>query len=135
MMRRRVKAPVSCQRLFHIGPSDEVLCVARVRTADGVPMLVERNYFLGHEYDFLESIDLTDCSLFALIKDRCDKVPELHEACTLEILGATAEMAPWLDVLVGEPLFKLAGDYFDSDGEPMFFGEQFIVGSRYLFTV
>lgn len=132
---RKVKPPVACQRLFGVSPSSDVLRVERVRTADDMPVLIEANFFSGPAFDFLLDTDLTDCSLFALIDERLGLVPELHESCTLEIYSASVEMAAALEVVAGEPLFCLAGDYYDQHGNPLFYGEQYIVGSRYLFAV
>lgn len=135
IMCRPVKAPITCQNIFNLCPSDDVLRVERVRTADGVPILVEINWFQLDSMGFLRDESLEDVSLFELIERRTGQIPMLHEPCTLEIVNASIEMAGELEVSAGEPLFCLAGRYFDGDGAPLFYGEQYIVGSRYSFTV
>lgn len=132
---RKTKPPVTCQRLFGVSPSADVLRVERVRTADDLPVLIETNFFSGPAFDFLLDLDLADCSLFGLIEERLGLVPELHESCTLEVYSASTEMAAAPEVVPGEPLFCLAGDYYDQYGNPLFYGEQYIVGSRYFFAV
>lgn len=135
MLCQKVKAPVMCQQLFGIPPSADVLHVERVRTADNVPILIESNFFHGSAFDFLCDVDLVDTSLFAYLEERLGLVPELHESCTLEVQSASPDLARELEVPLGEPLFCLAGKYYDQHGAPFFYGEQLIIGSRYTFTV
>lgn len=130
-----IKAPLACQSFFGIDPSSDVLRVERVRTSDGVPVLIESNYFYGSRFTFLSSMDLDDLSLFNLLEDRTGQKPRLRETCSIQVVGATVEMAERLRLSIGEPLFSLSGYYINEQGEPLFYGEQFIVGSRYSFTV
>lgn len=130
-----IKAPLTCQLFFGIGPACDVMRVERVRTADDVPILIEANYFRSCQFDSLKAINLEGLSIFDVLKERFELVPRLRETCSIEVVEASKEMAGKLEIGVGEPLFVLAGYYLSQHGEPLFYGEQFIVGSRYAFTV
>lgn len=135
LSRRRVKAPISCQALFGLSPSADVLRVVRLRTADATPILIEVNFYHGDRFDFLLDEDLDDTSIDLLVRERTGLRQVLHRSCSLEMVAASVEMASVLDVTAGEPLFRLMGDYYDTYGEPMLRGERYIVGSRYSFAV
>lgn len=116
-------------------PSDRLLRIDRVRTADGVPIMVEENLFPAGRYGFLADVDLEDASLYEVIRDRLGTEPMLKEPCQLDLERASFRLASMLGVPCGEPLFLYAGRYFDSEGRPMYLGRQHIVGSRFSFRI
>ena len=125
---------IAAERAF-FGDDSRLLLIERVRTADGVPIMVEENYLPVADYGFLEEANLENTSLFSLIFDRLQRKPCLNEPCTLDIEKASPTLAAHLDVPCGEPLFLFVGRYFDEDGRPMYLGKQHIVGSRYTFRI
>lgn len=132
----RVVAGLDAERAFFgFGAEGRLLCVERVRTADGVPIMVEENYFPYPAYKFLETADFANTSLFDAIRTGGHGEPELTEPCALDIELAGASLAPVLEVEVGEPLFCLFGRYYDQSGQAMYLGKQHIVGSRYTFRI
>lgn len=132
---RTIKAPLACQEFFGIDPASDVLRVERIRTSDGIPVLIEANCYHGAEFEFLAHMNLEDLSLFDLLEKRMGSKPILRESCSIAVVEATVEMANRLQIAPGEPLFSLCGRYFNEAGAPYFYGEQYIVGSRYSFTV
>lgn len=120
---------------FGFGNEGRLLRVVRIRTADRTPIMVEENYFPAEAYAFLRSADYEDTSLYDIILSNGHGEPMLTEPCDLDLEKASAELAPHLDVPVGEPLFCLEGRYYDTDGSPMYLGRQHIVGTRYTFRI
>lgn len=120
---------------FGFGPEGKLLRIERVRTADGVPIMVEENYFPYERYAFLEQEGHENTSLFAVIFAHLHMKPSLKEPCTLDIEKAPTTLAAHLEVPCGEPLFLYLGRYFDDNGEAMYLGKQHIVGSRYTFRI
>ena len=106
---------------FGVEPGCELIVVERVRAADGVPVMLEK--------------DLTDSSIFALVAEHSGRAPLKSDPCTVEIALADAQVAPLLEVPVGEPLFYMEAYFTDGDGRPLLLGRQKIVGSRYVFDI
>lgn len=109
--------------------------VKRVRTADGVPLMIEDNYFDPDRYGFLIEEELSDRSLFDLIEERTGLVPRNGDACVLSMERAYGEMSSLLEVPDNEPLFSVRGEYSDQYGHPMFIGIQHVVGKHYSFRL
>lgn len=136
LIARRVVAGLERERsFFGFGSEGRLLVVERVRTADGMPIMVEENLFPYERYRFLEEADLADVSLFDAVRAHGHSEPVLKEPCALDIEKAPVSYAGLLDVPEGEPLFCLMGRYFDTDGKAMYLGKQHIVGSRYTFRI
>lgn len=127
---------VDSERLFFgFGSEGRLLLVERVRTANGLPIMVEENLFPYDRYSFLMNEDLIDASLYDLVRRHGFTEPCLKEPCALELEKCPQDYAMLLEVPAGEPLFCLTGRYYDSEGYPMYFGKQHIVGSRYTFRI
>lgn len=120
---------------FGFGSEGRLLRLVRIRTADRTPIMIEENYFPVGTYGFLLDADYEDTSLYDIMVANGHGEPTLNEPCDLDLEKAPADMAPYLDVPAGEPLFCLAGRYFDTDGSPMYLGKQHIVGTRYTFRI
>lgn len=123
---------------FGVEPGCELIVVERVRTADGVPVMLENNAFVLADHPYLQTLadkDLTDDSIFALVAEHSGRAPLKSDPCTVEIALADAQTAPLLEVPVGEPLFYMEAFFTDADERPLLLGRQKIVGSRYVFDI
>lgn len=123
---------------FGVEPGCELIVVERVRTADGVPVMLENNTFVLADHPYLQTLadkDLTDNSIFALVAEHSGRAPLKSDPCTVEIALADAQTAPLLEVPVGEPLFYMEAYFTDAGGRPLLLGRQKIVGSRYVFDI
>lgn len=123
---------------FGVEPGCELIVVERVRTADGVPVMLENNAFVLADHPYLQTLadeDLTDNSIFALVAEHSGRAPLKSDPCTVEIALADAQAAPLLEVPVGEPLFYMEAYFTDEDERPLLLGRQKIVGSRYVFDI
>ena len=123
---------------FGVEPGCELIVVERVRTADGIPVMLENNAFVLGDHPYLQTLadeDLTDNSIFALVAEHSGRAPLKSDPCTVEIALADAQAAPLLEVPVGEPLFYMEAYFTDEDERPLLLGRQKIVGSRYVFDI
>lgn len=123
---------------FGVEPGCELIVVERVRTADGVPVMLENNAFVLADHPYLQTLadkDLADNSIFALVAEHSGRAPLKSDPCTVEIALADAQAAPLLEVPVGEPLFYMEAYFTDADERPLLLGRQKIVGSRYVFDI
>ena len=106
---------------FGVEPGCELIVVERVRTADGVPVMLENNAFVLADHPYLQTLadeDLTDNSIFALVAEHSGRAPLKSDPCTVEIALADAQAAPLLEVPVGEPLFYMEAYFTDEDERP-----------------
>ena len=123
---------------FGVEPGCELIVVERVRTADGVPVMLENNAFVLADHPYLQTLadeDLTDNSIFALVAEHSGRAPLKSDPCTVEIALADAQVAPLLEIPIGEPLFYMEAYFTDADERPLLLGRQKIVGSRYVFDI
>jgi len=123
---------------FGVEPGCELIVVERVRTADGIPVMLENNAFVLADHPYLQTLadkDLADNSIFALVAEHPGRAPLKSDPCTVEIALADAQVAPLLEVPVGEPLFYMEAYFTDAGGRPLLLGRQKIVGSRYVFDI
>ena len=84
---------------FGVEPGCELIVVERVRTADGVPVMLENNSFVLADHPYLQTLadeDLADNSIFALVAEHSGRAPLKSDPCTVEIALADAQAAPLL---------------------------------------
>ena len=71
--RKTVKADVELAAFFGVDEGADLLLVSRVRTADGVPVLFENNYYPEDGFEFLKDVCLSNCSIFEVVGERTGK--------------------------------------------------------------
>lgn len=114
---------------------DKLVLVSRIRTADGIPIMEENNYFPLSRYAFLLDADLENVSIFSYIEKHCGLVPARYTSSTIEIALCEAERAERLGISAGDPLFFEHVFFLDQNDEPFCLSNKFLVGSRYLFEI
>ena len=120
---------------FGVEPGCELIVVERVRTADGIPVMLENNIYVYEDNAYLSTAPLSNQSIFEFVRNRTGRTPAFTDPCTLEIACASPEVARLLAVPVGEPLFYMEAFFFDEQRRPFIIGRQRIVGSRYVFDI
>ena len=133
--RKVLPADAAEAQFFGVPVGSELICIERVRTADGIPVMLENNTYVYEDNAFLAKADLTDQSIFEVVRERTGRGPALTEPCTLEIACASPEVARLLSVPTGEPLFYMEAYFYDEQQRPFIIGRQRIVGSRYIFDI
>lgn len=122
------------ERFLELSEDDKILYIQRLRLADGEPVMLENNYYSWNRFQGLLAEDLTE-SVYGLLIYKYHVLPFGDAENTLEIVRANKEQAELLRVPVGEPLFFMNGGISEPDKTPIHFGRQYIVGSRYKFTI
>ena len=115
-------------QFFGVPVGTDLICVERVRTADGVPVMLENNIYVYEDNAYLSTAPLSNQSIFEFVRNRTGRTPAFTDPCTLEIACASPEVARLLAVPVGEPLFYMEAFFFDEQRRPFIIGRQRIVG-------
>lgn len=108
--------PVVADRL-HIFPAARVLVVERLRTANGVPMAVERSHLAAARFPQLKRHLLKHGSLYTALREEYGVEPgEAEERIQTGVASPTE--AALLQTDVGLPVLLMARHSFDTAGEP-----------------
>lgn len=113
-------------------PGDEVIYTQRLRHADGVPIMLENNYFPGDRFAFLLEEPL-DESLFDLLSGKYHIQVTSSRESYVDVVRANGAIAKQLQIPIGEPLFFLFTKNYDQNGRLVHMGKQYILGERYRF--
>lgn len=103
-------------QFFGVPVGTDLICVERVRTADGVPVMLENNIYVYEDNAYLSTASLSNQSIFEFVRNRTGRTPAFTDPCTLEIACASPEVARLLAVPVGEPLFYMEAFFSMSSG-------------------
>ena len=108
-----------------------VLETLRIRRADNVPVVLERNRF-SMAYAWLQDQDLSG-SLYTLLREYgVEPKLAIHD---VSLSFASAEEAQLLDVKEKTPLIRLHEVIYDQRGRPLHNSIQMIRGERFVFRI
>lgn len=113
-------------------PGEEVVFTQRLRYADGVPIMLENNYFPGERFAFLLDETL-DESLYDLLSKKYHIQVISSKESYVDVVRANGSIAKHLNAPLGEPLFFLFTKNYDQDDRLVHMGKQYILGERYRF--
>jgi GntR family transcriptional regulator len=130
-------ADAEARAFFGIAEKDDprLLTITRLRSADGIPIMIENNTVRLEGFESFLTRPLEDVSIFDEMEAVSGRRPESSGECLLDIVRATPETAEKLQAGAGEPLFRETVDFLDAAGAPLCRGLQYIVGSRYTFSI
>jgi GntR family transcriptional regulator len=114
-----------------LNAGDRVLEILRVRKADDVPVVLERNRF-SLAYAWLQDQDLTG-SLYSLLREYGVEPKLAVHDVSLRFAGE--EEARMLETETGKPLVCLHEVIYDQRGRPLHTNVQLIRGDRFVFTI
>ena len=80
-------------QFFGVPFGTDLICVERVRTADGVPVMLENNIYVYEDNAYLSTAPLSNQSIFEFVRNRTGRTPAFTDPCTLEIACASPEVA------------------------------------------
>lgn len=122
------------QRLLGLRRGERVLCLKRLRLADGTPMALEVNHLPLGRLPGLEELarEELEGSLYELLASRWGRRP-LSATQTLEAELAAPEVARLLQVRPGAPILRITRLTRDQDGIPLEFVRSYYRGDRYRF--
>jgi GntR family transcriptional regulator len=115
-----------------IDASQEVIDLERIRDLDGSPISVEYSCIAAAQVPGLETIDLTDCSLYQLLRERYDIVATRCDY-ELQAEGASPGVAAMLGVPVGAPVLVGYQSTFDQQERCFDVGKQIYRSDAYRF--
>ena len=128
---RETAADLTDRRELHLRDDDRVIETVRVRTADGEPVVLEKNHF-SMAFAWLEESDLTG-SLYGLLREYgVEPRQAIHD---ISMTYATPEQARLLNVETGTALLHLREVIYDQKGRPLHTSQQWIRGDRFVFRI
>lgn len=112
LMQEVIPSEDTLARVLHINPGDPALHLVRLRTADERPVAIQYAHLPLHICQGLENEQLTNVSLFAILKQKYSVYPAWTEA-VVEANAALPEEAALLSLKVGEPVLVVRGITFN----------------------
>ena len=103
-----ILAEGSLQSMLKLGPNEKVVHLVRLRLANEQPVALQSSYIPQKLIPGLEDQELTDKSLFAILREQYYIYPTWTEA-EMEALAATTEEADLLDIEPGDPVLVVRG--------------------------
>ena len=101
------------REFFKIPGEGEIMVVKRLRSVNGVPMVIEENH-LSVDYRGLVSK-----SLYEILQTKYKVVPSNKGRRSVRITFATPEIADYLELSPGTPVIESEMCVFDMNGEPV----------------
>jgi GntR family transcriptional regulator len=130
----RLKADSIIQKPLDLPETSMVVCLKRLRLADGQPVAIQQSYVPASICPTnLESYDWSKQSLFELL-DRNGHIPT-RAIETISAVNANREEATLLGLKTGAPLIYIERVTFDSKGMPMEFVKMWNRPDRYKCTI
>lgn len=128
---RETNAEAADLEELNLRDKDKVVETVRVRTADGTPVVLEKNHF-SMAYAYLENENLSG-SLYNILRDY--GVEPKQASHDISLAFATEAQAKLLDVEPGTPLMQLHEVVYDQKGRPLHNSLQLIRGDRFVFRI
>ncbi len=134
VLMRKVR-PATLDEAEHLGlaPTSPILELERLRKLDGNPICVDHSRLSAARVEAIVGLDLTDCSLYAALEDRCGIVPSRADY-SVHAEPASAQVAKWLGLEPGAPVLAGSETTYDQDDAPIAFGELRYRGDAYRFN-
>lgn len=133
LVRQITQASDDVARRLGIPSHSDVLYIKRVRKADGIPVMMENNYFDPARFEFLMEEDLSG-SLYHMLTARGIR-PVNPKTTLLSMKLADFELAREMRVAVGTPFFAIDTLICDQDDRPVHVGRQYCLGEAYTFSL
>ncbi len=116
---------------LNLREGDHVIETVRIRTADGLPVALEKNHF-SMAYSYLENENLGG-SLYNVLKEY--GVEPKQATHDISMTYATESQAKLLNAEPGIPLIRLREVVYDQKGRPLHNSLQLIRGDRFVFRI
>lgn len=116
-----------------ISEDSRIVILERIRTSDGVPVIIETCKFT-EDFAFLLGEDLESCSLYETIKRKKNLV-FTKSVKTLDIVYATSQEARFLGITKGYPLLRIEGVVEDATGSFRHLSKQLCIGDKFKLIV
>jgi GntR family transcriptional regulator len=118
---------------LNLNQGEEILRIKRLRYADGVPCVIEDNYF-PKEFSYLMSVNLNDISLYQYLREE-RHIDIVTGEMILKIVRADTGIAKLLQVTRNTPLLETWGVVYQGNGEVLHVCNQIGYGENFEFIV
>lgn len=119
-------------RRLGVSEEDKVIHVARLRSKDDTPFLIEHSYYPYPQYAVLLERNLSG-SIYAILKEELGMIPIRSEK-SIEIAYATAEQAQLLGINKGAAVFLMRTIVYDENDQPVHHNIVYLDGVTYRFN-
>lgn len=133
LLQQTEKAGKRLADILGISKGDEMLHIERLRSVDGVPVIIESDYFT-EEFRFLQSMDLEDKSLLQVIKEYGKRSIRSFQD-TMDIVKADQNQSELLGCELKHPLLRIYQNVYGTDGQLLYYNEQRILSDYYKYVV
>lgn len=113
--------------------TNKAVVLTRLRLVDGVPCIVEEDYF-PDGFDYLFDTDLTGQSVLKLVRDQRGLEPSIFTDRFL-VAHANSAHAKLLDCPVRHPLIKVVQTVSTASDNPIYVNYQYVMPERYVYVV
>lgn len=129
-----IKADECIAKRLNIQTGTDVLMCARLRLADGEPVVYSRDYLAPRLASEFLGVTDEETSLYAFIEETCHIRLGI---CLTELIPAVADerLSGMLNVPIGSPLMKLRADVNDVFGNPLIYANEYFRPDKFKFTV
>lgn len=117
------------QKLLHLKEDEQVILIERVRTADNVPVMLEKLYFPGHLKAIMVE-NLNDTSLYQILKEKYG-LHSGNSVMEISVCEATAEEAALLGIRTGRPCLLMEEIVYDQYGDAFHWTKSVLRGDKF----
>jgi GntR family transcriptional regulator len=127
------KADNSLAQKLGVNSGDNVLYISRLRTVNGEPMVIEKNYFPERFAELLNE-DLEANSLFGILQEKYG-ITVTKSSKEVEIARTTSEEGKLLNLTKNYPILLVKSVAYDQFDTPVYVGSQAINGERFTLKI
>jgi DNA-binding GntR family transcriptional regulator len=126
--------PPHVRNALRLKAGERTIKIDRLRSVDGEILLFVETYIPEHLCPALVDVDLSNCSLYGVLRDRYNLVVASGRR-TVEAVGAHAALARLLHIEKGAPLLKVESISYLADATPLEYYEAWHRGRRSKFEI
>ncbi len=127
-------ASAQISHALKVSSRQEVIEIKRVRLIDNVPMAIETSYLPVKRFAGLETMNLSEASLYAILEDLYNVKPYVAEQ-TIEASTASIFEQKHLNVASHISILQIEGTSFDQNHYPVEFFKSSFRGDRFKVSV
>lgn len=132
---KQTNPDAACADFLRLTQEDTVLLTERILSADHIPITYDTIYLNPADYPDFDPKNLEDGSLYRYLREGYGLTMADDCRSLISVTSASSQMANALHIPIEEPLMVLESFLKDTDGNPMLFVREFIVGSRYQLSI
>ncbi len=129
-----VKADSEMADKMDIREGEEVLCIERVRTADGTPVILVKDYILGISGGVKEYMEKYEESLFGFLQKNY-KIEVGYSNCTIKAAVSDDEINEKLQLDSPTALILLEQFHYTPTGRFVFYSDSYFISNLFNFSV